>query len=82
MTTSTFNKIEISALVTAVPTKWTPIEEFDTNKDPNEVKLFKKSVGVEGHYDASERQTASDFAYVAAKAVMEHKKVSLRKSDY
>lgn len=75
MITSTFNNIEISALATAAPTKWTPIEEFDTNTDENEVKLFKKSVGVEGRYDAAERQTASDFAYVAAKAVMEHKKV-------
>ena len=75
MITSTFNNIEISALATAVPTKWTPIEEFDTHANLNEIKSFKKSVGVEGHYDAAERQTASDFAYVAAKAVLKHKKV-------
>lgn len=75
MVTSTFNNIEISALATAVPTKWTAIEEFDTEVDPNEIKIFKKSVGVEGRYDASIKQTASDFAYVAAKAVLNHKKV-------
>ncbi len=75
MITSTFNDIEISALATAVPTKWTPIEEFDPDADPGEIKIFKKGVGVEGRYDAVAKQTTSDLAYVAAKAVLDHKKV-------
>lgn len=75
MITSTFNNIEISALATAVPTKWTPIEEFDTNADPDVIRTFKNSVGVEGRYEASEKQTASDFACVAARAALEHKDV-------
>lgn len=75
MITSTFNNIEISALATAVPTKWTPIEKFDTDAEPDIIKTFKNSVGVEGRYDAAPRQTTSDFAYVAAKAVLEHRKI-------
>lgn len=75
MITSIFENIKISALATAVPTKWTPIEEFDSNADINEIKIFKKGVGVEGRYDATVGQTASDLAYVAAKAVLAHGEV-------
>lgn len=75
MITSTFNNIEISVLATAVPTKWTPIEEFYPSADLDAVKIFKKSVGVEGRYDAAARQTTSDFAYVAAKVALDYKKV-------
>lgn len=75
MITSIFKNIEIGALATAVPTKWTPIEEFNPSVDPDAVKSFKKSVGVEGRYDATEKQTAADLAYVAAKAVLDHKMV-------
>lgn len=75
MIKSTFENIEICALATAVSSKWTSIEEFDVAADFNMIKSFKKSVGVEGRYDAAERQTTSDFAYVAAKAVIAHEKI-------
>lgn len=75
MIISTFNNIEVSAVATAVPFKWIPIEEFDPNADQDVIKNFKKSVGVEGSFNASSKQTASDLAYVAAKAVLNHSNV-------
>lgn len=76
MIKSTFKDIKISGLATAVSTKWTPVEEFIDEPDEKNVAKFKKNTGVEGRYDAGQKQCTSDFCYVAAKAVMKHKNVN------
>ena len=76
MIKSTFKSIEISAVATAVSTKWTPVEEFINDADEKNVAKFKKNTGVEGRYDAGDKQTTSDFCYVAAKKAIEHTKTN------
>lgn len=73
MIKSNFNDIKIQALATAVSTKWTPVKEFIEEPDEKNIAKFKKNTGVEGRYDADEKQTTSDLCYAAAKAAIKHK---------
>ena len=77
MIKSTFNDIEIAAVATAVSTKWTPVEEFIKGSDEKNIAKFKKNTGVEGRYDAGDKQTTSDFCFAAAKKVIEHTNTKL-----
>ena len=61
MISSTFNHTKVCGVATAVPTKWTPIEEYVAHFDPKNLERFKKSTGVLGRYDAADNQTASDL---------------------
>jgi 3-oxoacyl-[acyl-carrier-protein] synthase-3 len=67
---STYNDIKICGLATAVPKKWTPVEEFVNDSDEKNLQRFKKNTGVEGRYDAGDKQTTSDLCYVAAKELI------------
>lgn len=72
MIKSSFNNIKVKALVTAVPSKWTPVEEFINEPDEKNIAKFKKSTGVEGRYDASNKQTTADLCYAAAMSAVKH----------
>lgn len=76
MIKSVFCDIKIGGIVTAVPTKWTPLESL-SELDEKMLRRFRKNVGVEGRYDAGELQTASDLACVAARKLIAHKSIKL-----
>lgn len=78
MIKSTFNNIEIAAVATAVSTKWTPVEKFIGDTDEKSIAKFKKNTGVEGRYDAGNKQTTSDFCFAAAKKTIEHTNTKLK----
>jgi len=70
MLVNTYNGIEITYIASAVPKKWTSLEET-SNEDSNIIKKFIKKTGVEGRYNSIEQQTTSDLCYQAAKEILE-----------
>lgn len=69
--------IKIEGIACALPTK--KINFFDREKDfgKEAVKKINKAIGVDTIYKASEKQTASDLAYVAAKEVIENNNIDV-----
>jgi len=75
MVISDIKDIKISAIAAAVSNNWTSL--IDTSdEDPSVIKKFIKKTGVEGRYNASVKQTTSDFCYAAAKKIIEEKAVT------
>lgn len=70
MITSEFKGIKISAIAAAVSNDWTSLTEI-SDEDPAIIRKFTKKTGVEGRYNAGEKQTTSDFCYAAAKGIFE-----------
>lgn len=70
MVVNTFDKIAVKGLAVAVPSKWVSIESLKTEENSENLERFVKNTGITGHYFAHERQTASDFCYVAAESIV------------
>lgn len=83
MTKSNYCHVKVNAIAAAAPVYWQSIYEavtaFNGNKDSFNLNKFKKNTGVQGRYLCNEHQTASDFAYAAAKELIE--KNSIDKSE-
>ena len=71
MITAEFSNIKISGIASVVPTKCVKSHDYDELFGEETVTKNIKSTGVEQTYHASEKQTSSDLAYVAAKNLME-----------
>lgn len=73
---SHINNIRILGLSAAVSNNWTSLLDV-SDEDPNVIRKFTKKTGVEGRYNAGVKQTTSDFCYVAAKKLLEKKKIDI-----
>lgn len=75
MVTSSYHHVKAIGIAAAAPMRWQALEEaveaFVGDKSGFRLDKFKKNTGVEGRYLCNEHQTASDFAYAAAKALLE-----------
>ena len=70
MISSTFNGLKIAGIAAAVPTKCVKSHEYDDLFGEETVTKNIQTTGVEQSYHASEQQTSSDLAYVAARKLM------------
>ncbi len=77
MVYSRFSNIEIGGMAMSVSDKWVPVEQ--SCYDSEVLKRFKRNTGIEGRYDIGEKQTGADFAFVAARELIE--KNNIEKSD-
>ena len=74
-----FKGLSICGIASAVPTRWVSVrEQFggDNEETIRAINKFIKSTGIEGRYLASDKQTSSDLCFVAAKRLLEEKKIS------
>ena len=71
MIASEFTGIKIAGIATAVPTKCVKAHDYDELFGEDIVSKNIQTTGVEQTYHASDYQTSSDFAYVAAKKLMD-----------
>ena len=71
MISAEFQGLKISGIATAVPTRCVKAHEYDDLFGEETVTKNIQQTGVEQTYHASENQTSSDFAYVAAKKLMD-----------
>lgn len=70
-----YNNIKISGIATAVPDDKRKTEYWYEKFGQNAVDKFSKMTGVESTYQASEKQTASDLAFVAARELIKKKNI-------
>ncbi|MBN1639331.1 MAG: ketoacyl-ACP synthase III [Ignavibacteriales bacterium] len=77
MILSEFKKIKISAIVGAVPSNWTSIENFINDDNRETVEKFSNMTGVKGRYNVNDFQTTSDLAFAAARELLEKKNIEL-----
>lgn len=73
MVTNRYDKVKIASIASAVSSNWQSLEEAVEKSgvgDDFNIKKFKKNTGVTGRYIAGDYQTASDFCYAAADAVL------------
>ena len=70
MITAEFNNIKISGIAAAVPTKIVKAHDYDELFGEDVVAKNIVTTGVKEAHHASKEQTSSDFAYVAAKRLM------------
>lgn len=75
MISAEFTGLKISGIATAVPTKCVKAHEYDALFGEETVTKNIQTTGVEQSFHASEQQTSSDFAYVAAKKLMTEMKI-------
>ena len=76
MIKSIVDGVKIQGISAAVSSKWTPLIDFITDETSEKmIRKFMRSTGVNGRYDAGVRQTTSDFCYVAARQLLEAKRV-------
>lgn len=72
---TTIKGIKIAGIAAAVSNKWSSL--FEVSDEPEkEIQKFIKNTGVEGRYDAGEKQTTSDFCFAAAEALLKEKGIS------
>ncbi len=71
MITSEFTGLKIAGIASAMPTKCVKSEEYYDLFGEETVKKTVQTTGVQQTFHASEYQTSSDFAYVAAKKLMD-----------
>ena len=67
--------IQISGIASAVSKQWDSLKCL-SDEEPAIIEKFIRKTGVEGRYSASDRQTTSDFCYVAAKELIKEKKIN------
>ncbi len=67
MITSDFSGLRIMGVASSVPTKCVDAHEYDSLFGEDVVTKNVANVGIKQSYHASDNQTSSDFAYVAAK---------------
>ena len=70
MITSEFSGLRIMGIASAVPTTCVDAHDYDDLFGREVVSKNVANVGVKQTYHASEFQTSSDFAYVAAKRLL------------
>ena len=75
MITSTFSNIRIAGIAAAAPTKRVDAHEYDELFGADTVTKNVQTTGVAQTFHASEQQTSSDFAYVAAKKLMKEMEI-------
>ena len=66
--------IRVAGVAAAVSGRWQAAEEL-SDEDPAVLQKFIKKTGVTGRWSASQRQTASDFCFAAAEALLREKGV-------
>lgn len=71
MISSEFSGLKITGIAAAVPTTCVKAHDYDSLFGEETVTKNVQTTGVEQTYHASEFQTSSDFAYVAAKKLMD-----------
>lgn len=71
MISAEFRGLKIAGIATAVPTKCVKAHEYDDLFGEDTVSKNIQQTGVEQTFHASEKQTSADFAYVAAKKLMD-----------
>lgn len=76
MMTSTINKVKISGITSAVPANRVDNNSYSDIFGEETVKKTIESTGVETTYHSINGQIASDLAYVAAKNLIEKKKIN------
>lgn len=72
---SNFEDIKIAGLSVAVPEKEVNVDSFNSAFGEEQVSKFKKMVGVERFRVAKTVQTASDLCFVAARDLLDAKKI-------
>ncbi len=75
MITGVFNHIAVTGVATALPTRKVKGSDYIERFGKQTVKKLIDSTGVNEHYQAGQNQTASDLAYVAAKRLIQEKRV-------
>ncbi len=71
MISAEFGELKIAGIASAVPIKCVKAHEYDNLFGEETVTKNIAQTGVEQTYHASENQTSSDFAYVAARKLMD-----------
>lgn len=74
MAITQIDNIKISGLAVAVPKTKVTTQSYISRFGEEEIKKFIDMVGIYERYISVEHQTGSDLCYVAAKAILEHKK--------
>lgn len=69
--------IAIKGIACAVSTNWVSIESLKNGENDATLDKFVKTTSVQGHYECGPRQTAADLACVAARQILEQKKIDL-----
>lgn len=70
-----FYGVEIAGIATAVPTREVLVDSFADKFGSDAVQKFKKVAGINKLHWAGKHQTASDLGYVAARELLQAKKV-------
>ena len=70
MISAEFKGLKIAGITTAVPTQCVKAHEYDELFGSETISKNIQTTGVEQSYHASEKQTSSDFAYVAARKLI------------
>ena len=65
----------ITGISAAVPQRYAAIEDVKNDANRENLEKFEKMTGIHGSYRANERQTTSDFCCVAAKRLLEKKRI-------
>ena len=75
MIQSTYRGIKIAGLACCVPDNKTKTEDYYKVFGEDKVNKFIAMTGVKEKYDAKEKQTASDLAFVAARELLKNKNI-------
>lgn len=81
MITSSFDNIRISGIATTVPSRCVDIHEYDSLFGEDVVTKNVITTGVRQAYYASEQQTSSDLAYVAARRLLTEMNIDPKSID-
>ena len=81
MISSEFSGLKIAGIASAVPTKCVKAHDYDELFGAETIAKNIQTTGVEQTYHASEHQTSSDFAYVAAKKLMDEMNIDPKSID-
>lgn len=79
MIVNCFSGIKVVGVSCAVPTEWKSIESLKDGKNDDVLGRFVKNTTIEGHYEVGGRQTSSDLCFVAARKIIEEKKIDREK---
>ena len=72
---SSIPDITVAGIAAAVSNNWVSIKEASQESDKL-IEKFKKNTGVEGRWQASPYQTASDFCFAAAERLIAEKRIN------
>ena len=69
------NNVRVAGIAAAVSNKWKSLYDV-SGESESVVKKIIKMTGVEGRYEALEKQTASDFCFTAAEQLIVEKRIN------